>query len=242
MDPSASRVAVTGAAGFIGRAVRRRLEAEGVGSIVGLDLAGGDGVVACDVTEPAALAAALEGVTHVVHAAARVSDWGPMEEFVRVNVRGTRNVLDAAEAAGAERVLHVSSVAVWGYDFRADLDEDAPPRATGVPYIDTKAASELLARARGATIVRPGDVYGPGSIPWAVRPLEALKSGMLRLPGKAEGILTPVYVDDLADGIVRALLRPEGAGQAFTLWDGAPVTAAEFFAHYARMLGRDRAP
>jgi nucleoside-diphosphate-sugar epimerase len=75
-----------------------------------------------------------------------------------------------------------------------------------------------------------------------VRPLEGLKSGLLRLPGDATGIMTPVYIDDLADGIVRALLRPEGAGGTFTCWDGAPVTAAEFFGCYARMLGRDRAP
>ena len=177
----------------------------------------------------------------MVHTAAMVGDWGPMADYVRVNVGGTRNVLDAAAATGA-RVLHVSSVAVWGYEFRDDLPEDAEPRTCGIPYIDTKSASDVLARARGATVVRPGDVYGPGSIPWAVRPLEALRSHRLQLPGHGEGIMTPVYVDDLVDCIVRALADDDAAGMAFTAWDGHPVTAAEFFGHYARMLGRDGVP
>ena len=54
----------------------------------------------------------------MVHAAARVSDWGPMSDFVRVNVGGTKNVLDAAARAGATQVVHVSSVAIWGYEHR----------------------------------------------------------------------------------------------------------------------------
>jgi len=177
-----------------------------------------------------------------VHTAAIVSDWGPMERFVEVNVRGTRNVLDAARAGGATRVVHLSSVASWGYEFRHDIGEDAEPRACGVPYVDTKAASESLALGRGAAVVRPGDVYGPGSIPWAVRPLEAMRAGRFRLPGRGEGLITPVYVDDLVDCVVRALAHPAAAGQAFTAWDGHAVTAAEFFGHYARMLGRDGVP
>jgi nucleoside-diphosphate-sugar epimerase len=166
MEGSLSRVAVTGAGGFIGGAVCRRLREDGA-EVVGLDLpaaaarveAVGARFVACDVTDAGAVRAALEDVPHVVHTAAIVSDWGPMEEFVRVNVGGTRNVLEAA--VGAERVVHVSSVAIWGHDFAQDVDEDSEPRPCGVPYIDTKGASDVLARQHGATVVRPGDVYGP---------------------------------------------------------------------------------
>ena len=80
----------------------------------------------------------------------------------RVNVGGTVNVLDAAEAAGAERVVHLSSVVVYGYDDPADQDETAHRRTVGIPYIDTKSASDRLALRRGAVVIRPGDVYGPG--------------------------------------------------------------------------------
>jgi nucleoside-diphosphate-sugar epimerase len=251
MQLAETHVAVTGAGGFIGRRVCARLAAEGC-DVAGLDVdPGAAGLVAdagaefvhCDVTDAESVAAALAGRERVVHTAAIVSDWGPMEDYVRVNVGGTRNVLDAAQAAGAARVVHVSSIAVWGYEYRRELDEDAEPRACGWPYQDTKSASDVLARRRGAVVVRPGDVYGPGSLQWAVRPLEALKAGRLALPRGRDGLVTPVYIDDLVDCIVRALASDDASpGQAFVAWDGRTVTATEFFHHYARMLGRDSLP
>jgi nucleoside-diphosphate-sugar epimerase len=249
------RCAVTGAGGFIGRALCARLASSGA-LVQGLDVdrnaaervaGAGASFVHCDTTERGSVRSALEGVELVVHAAARVSDWGPMEDFVRVNVGGTRNVLDAAREAGCEQVVHVSSVASWGYEHREELDEDAAPRPCGIPYIDTKGASDAfaLARARAGepiAVVRPGDVYGPGSTPWAVRPLEGIKKRQFMLVGKGEGIMTPVYVDDLVEAIVLALVKPEARGQGFTVWDGEPVTCAEFFGYYASMLGRDGLP
>jgi nucleoside-diphosphate-sugar epimerase len=250
MHPAPSPIAVTGAGGFIGRALCARLVADGA-RVVAIDrdpaalaraAATGAEPRPADVADEDGLGAALAGCRGVVHAAALVGDWGPMEDFVRVNVVGTRNVLDAAAAAGAERVVHVSSVATWGYEFRGDLGEDAPVRACGEPYADTKAAAHVLALRRGAAVVRPGDVYGPGSLPWTLRPVRALRSRTLVLPGRGDGLLTLVYVDDLVDCLVRALERPEAAGQAFTAWDGRPATAADFFGRYARMLGRRGVP
>src|SRR5215212_2200509 len=226
-----SKVAVTGAKGFIGAATCARLRADGH-EVVEIDLPD------VDVTDAAAVESALTGCDLAVHTAAIVDEDGRMEDFVRVNVGGTRNVLDAAERAGLQRVVHLASVAVWGYEFDHDLPEDAPPRTVGNPYIDTKAASERLALSRGATVVRPGDVYGPRSQPWVLRPLRALQSGMFVLPGKGEGIVTAVYVDDLVDCIVRALTHPDAAGQAFTCWDGSPVTARDFFAYHGRWTGK----
>ncbi|HVE67855.1 MAG TPA: NAD-dependent epimerase/dehydratase family protein [Solirubrobacteraceae bacterium] len=245
MDASLSRVAVTGAGGFIGAAVCRRLAGEGV-EVAGLDLPGteervratGAGFAACDVTDAPAVAQALRGVPHVVHTAAIVSDWGPMDAFVRVNVDGTRNVLDAAR--DAERVVHVSSVAIWGHDFDHDVHEDSEPRPSGDPYVDTKGASDVLARTRGATVVRPGDVYGPGSTPWAIRPLAGLRSRRLAVPPR--GVMTPVYIDDLVELIRLALVHPDAAGRAFVGWEGPPVAVRDFFDRYARMAGRRRAP
>ncbi|MDX6698666.1 MAG: hypothetical protein QOE65_2063 [Solirubrobacteraceae bacterium] len=239
------RVAVTGAGGFIGAAVCRRLAADGA-EVLGLDLpaaaervqAAGARFLACDVTDAAAVAGALAGVPRVVHTAAIVSDWGPQADFVRVNVDGTRHVLEAAR--DAERVVHVSSVAIWGHAFDTDVDEDEPPRPSGDPYVDTKGASDALARAAGAAVVRPGDVYGPGSVPWAIRPLQALRAGRFAVPRR--GLMTPVYVDDLVELIVLALTRPEAAGRTFVGWEGPPVPVRDFFDRYARMSGRRRTP
>jgi 2-alkyl-3-oxoalkanoate reductase len=221
-------IAVTGASGFIGAAVCARLEADG-DSPIAIDVAGEPDRRA-DVADPSSTIAALAGADAVVHAAAIVSERGRMRDFVRVNTRGTRNVLDAA---GTRRTVVIASVAGWGYEFTKDLAEDSPPRPCGIPYVDTKGATETLALRRNATVIRPGDVYGPGSQPWVVRPLEMMRAGRFFLPARGDGLMTPIYIDDLVDAIVRALREPRAAGRAYTVWDGNAVPAREFFA----MLG-----
>jgi nucleoside-diphosphate-sugar epimerase len=217
-------IAVTGASGFIGAALTNRLRADG-DEVIGIDVTGNPARRA-DVSDPSATVAALGGADAIVHAAAIVAERGRMEDFVRVNVRGTRNVLDAA---GPRRTVVIASVAGWGYEFRRELREDAPPRPCGLPYVDTKGATETLALRRGATVIRPGDVYGPGSIPWVIRPLEMIRAGRFYLPSPGDGIMTLAYIDDLVDAIVRALREPRAAGRAYTVWDGEPVLAREYF-------------
>src|SRR4051794_15231310 len=110
------RVAVTGAGGFVGAALCRRLAADGF-EVIGLDVnealaarvrASGAEFRRADTTERASLDEALRGVKRVAHTAAVVGDWGPRELYERVNVGGTSNVIDAARDAAAERVVHVS--------------------------------------------------------------------------------------------------------------------------------------
>ncbi len=238
------RVAVTGAGGFIGRAAARRFAAEGA-EVVGIDVSSAaieriaaDGVESAlaDVTDREALARVLARATLVVHAAAFVHEWGRMSDFVRVNVGGTAAVIDTAAEAGIERVVHISSVVVFGYDDPSEQDETAFRRSYGIPYIDTKSASDRLAARRGAVIVRPGDVYGPGSIPWTVRPLEMALAGQLSVPGKGAGLMLPVYVDDLVEAIALAAERGE-PGAAYTAWEGVPVTFGEYFDRIAAIAG-----
>jgi nucleoside-diphosphate-sugar epimerase len=153
----AKRVAVTGAGGFIGSATCDRLASEGAKVIaVDIDPALEPRVAASasefrivDISDAAATAAALKGADLVVHAAAFVREWGTMEEFIPVNVGGTVNVLDAAEATGAERVLHLSSVVVYGYAADGELDETASRRIGrhGITLVDRRGtASNALAR------------------------------------------------------------------------------------------------
>ncbi len=244
IDLAGRRVGVTGAGGFIGTALCARLAAAGA-EVTGIELdstrassvaAAGAEFRQADVTDAAALADALGGAEFVVHTAAIIDERAPMEAAVKVNVRGTSNALAAAR--GAERFVHLSSVAAFAFEARRELSEEAYPRRVGSSYFDTKAASEELARRHGATIVRPGDVYGPGSVPWALRPLELARSGKLILPAGGEGLMTLVYVDDLVDATFRALVVPAAARGAFNAWDGAAVTTREFFGYFARMAGK----
>ncbi len=179
-----------------------------------------------------------------VHTAAVISMRDDFDPVWRANVLGTRRALDAARAGGAGRFVHLSSIVAFSFDYPDGVTEAHPLRTNGVPYVDTKVTSEqvvLQAHAAGelaCTIVRPGDVYGPGSRPWTLWPVEELEKGRLLLPAMGRGVLSPVYVDNLVDGIVLAATREEGVGQMFTLTDGVGVTTADFFGHYARLLGR----
>lgn len=236
--------AVTGAGGFIGSAICRELVAGGA-TVTGVEIdpgaaqrvrATGAGFAVADVTDREALDRALEAAELVVHAAAYVRDWGTMEEFVRVNVGGTVNVLDAAEQIGADRVVHISSVVVYGYHHPGEQDESAFHRAYGIPYIDTKSASDALALRRGAVVIRPGDVYGPGSVPWTLRPLALAKAGQIAVPGKGDGIMLPVYIDDLVESVLLGLLNGE-PGRAYTAWDGEPISFGDYFDRIAALAG-----
>ena len=239
------KVFITGASGFIGRALAARFRETGA-AVAGVDLRADPAadVVAGDITRPGAWQDHAAGSDVVVHTAAivslRIDDPGAVW---RANVVGTRHALDAAVAAGASRFVHVSSVVVFGFDFPDRVDESFPVRPTGVPYGDTKIASEqhvLQAHAEGridVTVVRPGDVYGPGSGAWAVLPVKLIRSRRFTLPRGGRGIFSPVYVDDLVAGVHTAATHAAAAGQVFTLSGGIGVPNREFFGRYAGELG-----
>lgn len=235
------RVFVTGASGFLGRGIADRYRAAGA-EVRGVDLVADPafGVVAGDVAERGAWQEAAAGCDLVVHTAAAVTMAGDLAGVYRANVIGTRNVLEAAERGGASRLLHLSTVVTFGFDFPDGVTERDPVQVTGLPYGDTKVAAEQLllqAHAEGrvpVTIVRPGDVYGPRSRAWALIPVELLRARRLVVP--ARGVFSPVYVDDLLDGLEAAARGP--AGEVFTLSGGVGVANREFFAPYARFTGR----
>jgi 2-alkyl-3-oxoalkanoate reductase len=241
--PAARRAVVTGAAGFLGRAFATALREQGW-HVTGVDVQPGPGVRAGDVTRPDGFADALDGAALVVHTAARVAEHGRPEAFRRTNVDGTVALLRAAEAAGVRRFLHLSSIVVLGRDFPDGAGEDEPVRPTGNPYTDTKIAAEhaaLRVAASGrlaVTVVRPGDVYGPGSVPWTLRPVQMLRAGQLALLDGGRGVLSPVYVDDVVAGALAAAGSDAGVGEVFHLTGGVGVGTAEFFGHYARLTGR----
>jgi 2-alkyl-3-oxoalkanoate reductase len=240
------RWAVTGAAGFIGRAVVRRLVGRG-DEVVTIDRVALDepGVthVRGDITAPGAWQEALSDVEVVVHTAAIVAEAGDRAAFDAVNVAGARRVAIAAARAGA-RMVHLSSIVVYGADFPVGTRrrEDAPLRPTGAPYTDTKIAAEqavlAVATEQGAdcTIVRPGDVYGAASVPWVLRPLELLERGLFMLVDGGRWPLSPVAVDDLVTGILAAGEVEAARNRIYNL-AGEPVPAREFFGHHAAHLG-----
>ncbi|MCX6399789.1 MAG: NAD-dependent epimerase/dehydratase family protein [Propionibacteriales bacterium] len=240
------KVFITGGCGFIGRTLADHLRGQGIATS-GMDR-GPDpdrDVVAGDTSQAGDWQAHAQGADVVVHTAALVTNTATHDEAWQVNVLGTRRVLDAAIAGGARRFVHISSVRAFGDLGWPDMvTEDHPVRNDGGSYVDSKIASEqvvLQAHAAGeieVVVVRPGDVYGPGSRPWTIQPVEMIRSGAFVLPAMGRGIFSPVYVDDLVAGLQLAADHPGAAGQVFTIGGGVGVTCAEFFGHYHRMLGK----
>jgi len=239
------RVFITGANGFIGRALAQRYRSYGV-DVCGVDMTADPAwnVVAGDVREVDRFRPHLEGADLVLHAAAVVSMVAPMREAWEVNCRGTRRLLTACRELGVSRFVQLSSVAAYGFDFPDGVDEAWPLITNGNSYTDTKITGEhlvLAAHAAGeldCTIIRPGDVYGPASRAWIVVPLEMMESRQFLLPDHGRWIFSPVFIDDLVDGIVLAAGQEQGAGQVFNVTAGSGVSCAEFFGHHWRWLER----
>lgn len=242
------RVFITGATGFIGRALALRLLEEGAG-VVGLTrnpakgtflASSGVEMVQGDVTDHPAMRELVAGAEVVFHLTA-VAGTSGTAAMQAVNVEGTRNVLDAAHAAGVERFVHVSTMAVYGYDRRGVVDETARLGDTGDIYGDTKAIGEGLVRRADLpwSVVRPGQVYGPRSPSWTVRLFQATRWFVPLVDG-GRGACHPIYIDDLVDLLILAATHPAAPGEVF---NGSPDPASTWLAFlgaYGRMHGHTR--
>jgi len=244
---------LTGVNGFIAGHLAERLLREGVPvrglarrpAATGWLASQGVEVVEGDLLDAESVVRAVHGCDVVVHAAAWTGGAGLSPELAwRTNVQGTANVLDAAGAAGVERFIYISSVAVYGLNRAALIDETMATPPVGQLYPDSKIAAEALVRQSSlpCVIVRPASTYGPRGDAWTVGPIEQIRRGRLVLLGRDAGLVTPGYIDNVVDGLWLALTHPAAVGETFNLCDDRAVTYREFYLAYARMLGRERLP
>lgn len=243
-------VFITGANGFIGRALLNRYRALGV-EVRGMDLHAdpAHGVVAGNLTQPSQWAEHAKGCELFINTAAIVSLAASWEAYRAVSVAGVRNCLDAAIAGGAKRFVQFSSIAAMGWDYTSTADEkNGVVIGTNYRYGVAKGACEhvvLAAHAAGeidCTTIRPADVYGPGSRAWLSEPLKMARAGNLLLPNGGSGIFAPVFVDDLLDGVMLAAGLPQGGGQIFIIGGEESVSCKSFFSNHWRWSGRAGSP
>ncbi|MFB2583484.1 NAD-dependent epimerase/dehydratase family protein [Herbiconiux liukaitaii] len=242
------KVLVTGASGYLGRAVAEVLR-DGGHEVRTLQrrpstVAGVEDVLGT-VTDEAAVRRATAGRDAVVHLAAKVSLAGDPRDFDRINVEGTRIVLDAARDAGVTRFVHISSpsVAHAGRSLAGVGADPADPLAARGDYARTKAAAELLALSRDdsgmpVVAIRPHVVWGPGDTQLIERVVDRARRGTLPLLGDGTALIDTTYIDNAAEAIAAALDRAEDAhGRAFVVTNGEPRTVAELMTRICAAAG-----
>ncbi|MFG0294574.1 MAG: NAD-dependent epimerase/dehydratase family protein [Maioricimonas sp. JB045] len=196
-------------------------------------------------TEPYAIKGAIQDVTHVVHCAAKVGDWGPVEQYREVNVGGLESLLEAAsENDRLKRFVHISSLGVYPARDHYGTDESVSPNKEGIDgYTLTKVESEELfldyvgRNSLPGLALRPGFVYGPRDRTVLPRIVERLRDGKFAYLGSGEQLMNNTFVENLVDAVFLALERDDLVGEVFNVTDGRLVSKTEFIETIADAVG-----
>ena len=210
----------------------RWLDAQGIEKVLG------------DLEDAQALRAGVEGADWVINCAAKVGDWGTLEEFRRLNVGALRLLLDAAVEAKTPRFVHVSSLGVYEGRDHHQTDETVASAVNALDgYTRSKLEAEALAleyhRAKGlpVSIVRPGFIYGPRDRTVLPKLLRALRERKFWYIGSGEQILNCIYVKNLVQAIFLAAEQSRAIGETFNITDGEKVTKKMFVSRVAQLAG-----
>jgi nucleoside-diphosphate-sugar epimerase len=246
---AARRCLVTGATGFTGGHLARRLARQGH-EVVALVRPGSDTqaleragieLFSGQLTRKPDVIAAAAGAERIFHIAGAFRTAAHPDSYYRdVNVGGTLNVLEAARRGGCERVVHCSTVGVHGHIEKPPADESYRTRPGDI-YQETKLEGELAAqyamrRGQPVSIVRPGPIYGEGDLRLLklFRPIRKRRFVMI---GQGEVRFQLVHVDDLVNGILLCSTLREAVGEVFIITGAEAPTLNQLVATIATAVG-----
>jgi nucleoside-diphosphate-sugar epimerase len=234
-------VFVTGASGFIGKQIVKRLSRENYGVRALVRQVPVDGfdpsieVVVGDLTKPETYAPSLNGATAILHAA--------LTDDRSNDVRLASTLLDLGAQAGARKFIHLSSIAVYGNPPEGTITEDTPPIKSSDAYSRAKLAIEEALREKSVvpeiSVLRIGCVYGrTGGGWWTHGLLQLMQKGRLILVAGGAGTANLIHVEDVAAIIPLLLTRSNPPFDVYNVTDGMPVTWHRYFSELEAILGR----
>jgi 2-alkyl-3-oxoalkanoate reductase len=200
-----------------------------------------------DLADRSAVREALQGVEVVLHCAAKVGDWGPVEEYRTVNVEGLRGLLDACRDQPLRRFVHFSSLGVYAARHHYGTEESEPLPAQHMDgYTQTKVEAEQLVlnyhrdHQLPAVVLRPGFIYGPRDRTVMPKLLNNLRQRKVRYIGGGKRAMNCIYVGNLVEAALLAVEKPEAVGQIYNLTDGEFVSKRRFIESIADGVGLPR--
>lgn len=241
------KLLVTGGTGLVGSSVIQRACKAGIPTIVLVRSTKqaqflaeqGAQLIEADLTDKKSLQNILGGVTIVIHTAAKVGDWGSIDDYRATNVVGLENLLSAAEEQCLlKQFVHISSLGVYEARDHYGTDETEPTHTAGIDgYTLSKIESEQLLEQHSIpyTILRPGFIYGPRDRTVLPRIMERLKSGQFAYLGSPEKLMNNTYVEHLVDALFLAISNEEALGQTYNITDVTLVSKQEFISTIAEL-------
>jgi len=248
------KVLITGATGLLGghllQALQQRgehiralvLPAENAEKLI----AQGVEVVRGDVTDASTLAPAVKDIDIIFHLAGMMGVHRPLAEYRLVNVTGSANLYQAAQAAGVRRFVHTSSHTVYGLGHGRFLTEKDALRPDPDPYSLTKAEGDRLMRRLmlksnvETVILRPGTFFGPGDRLHFGRIAQRMKNGKGVIIGRGDNALPFCYVTDVVQGFLLAAYHEKAPGNVYNISNDHPLTQQEIFTAIADDVGGTR--
>jgi len=201
-----------------------------------------------ELSDKASLEKACQGVQTVYHSAARVGDWGPWSDFVKITINGTRNLAQAASAANVERFIHISSISAYGHpDGNGLVLDETAPLGTNLHkwsyYSRAKVQAERVLWAMHEagklplTVIRPSWLYGPRDRATIFRLANMLRQRKTKILGDGENRLNVVYAGNVAEAAILAADKPDAIGQAYNCCNDGVMKQKEWMNLLARELG-----
>jgi nucleoside-diphosphate-sugar epimerase len=229
---------VTGATGYIGSALVKRLADEGY-QVTGLvhhqqplEIYRNVSYVKGDISDQASIIHLVRDVDVVFHCAGIVNEYSRKQEYYKVHVTGTKNLVEVCKHSHCRKFIFLSHIP---YEFHQEKHPYQKTKALAESYL----INEFITHDFPVCVIRPGNVYGPDAPTWVVRPLKAIQANRIALINHGVGVFLHTYLDNLIDALLLTLHSPSCLGEIIDITDGDnTITWGKYLNDLSMMIGK----